>query len=818
MNRILAVLLAVVLVCPVNAQQLFVAHTGNGVVQLSLGAGDEPMMFSNFLQSSSSWKSSSSTDPYPQELDANGYPNNIAGGGALPYTVYGAVTLPSNYYAYTWVVDWQGSCGTNVTAGLELGAGGSVMPRFTILSGSSFVVGSSNDNLSLGGTNGYVTFTLANQETGAPGGLAPSFLAGATFSGCTNWRLYRATDAASLNAGNPFTPEMIAALEEANPLAIRTMGMNFDLNANRNNFVDEANAPPATVLSYMQGYWVPNLWAGSTTGTDQYAIGAASSTPPNWTNGEEMQAFIPNASAAQINASAAASDSGIVQLTVNATAALTTNQQVLVGNCQSDTAPLAYVVTVIDGTHIDLQGTTYGSSWSSCTGGIVTTTTININNRGAKFVVNDTGLGAPAIAADSLGTFVYDGVLNEVLYFSGAQSPRVPLAVLVQLANAVSAPLWFNFAPHIDNASVGDETQYINFHAKFGAFFELGNEWWNYVFPQAQWGTQRGYALGLPLGGNQALLGFVGLRYRQVMGIVTADWTGSASLLHRVNCWQESGTPSQFNNLNLLGTELCGTSCGNSAYQSLIGIDYDSSPNRPGDYTDGSCIALYFNGAQAVGSATNSSYGGNTLADITDLINAATEWADGDTADAYAFLDSDYRNGSGGSATASTLYYVAHSLFPTWVSTIADNWPSMKLYAYEGALQAVPPTATWLENQGDENYIVDAANINSLITAYRTTHYAFQIANDYCTQFLNAGTNVAGCSWLSLEGSSTDSGGQWSLLPGYVIPTPFSPYEMYYGICYLNNNSVCHQTGLHYRDLPGHPANDDRPVGLDMTG
>jgi hypothetical protein len=302
-------------------------------------------------------------------------------------------------------------------------------------------------------------------------------------------------------------------------------------------------------------------------------------------------------------------------------------------------------------------------------------------------------------------------------------------------------------------------------------------------------------------------------------GMVTSICTSGQSIGGSPTCITTNGTIGL--GWFTSGKALCGSSCGNSAYQSIVGTDYNASPNRPGDYTDGACFAIYFNGSQTAGEADPANYGGNTYAQISQaggLISQAATYAAGgasNIATALAWLDNDYRAGTGGATGQSTLSYVSTSIYPGMVSMLTANWPGMKLYAYEGGLQPIGPSAAWLASQGDSSSTTDAANIASLIAGYRSSPYALAIAYDYWQQFLNANAIVAGCAWLTLEGPPTGGGGQWSLAPGFIVPSPFTAYQMYWGICTMNHQAPCNQN-VNYllrRDLD--PAMDDNsPTGL----
>lgn len=763
-------------------------NNDTGQALISIGAGDEPNAFINFLKTVAV-VSNTATDPYPRELDSNGYPNNISsGGGALPHTLFGNTpVLPIDYYNYSWVIDWQGTCGSTSTAGLSWNTGAAI----TVSAGKGFVVGGTGFSLNVGGTNGSVTFTMADS---GPQIVTFSFPQGASYSGCTNVRVYRLSDQTALNAGQIYTPEFITALQHVNPSAIRTMGWTLGLLATESDLTNWAYRTPLTSITYSGSTWPTALWAGSTSGTDQYTIGAAPSTPGSYTDGEAFTAFVGNASAASISISGTSNNGGSVELTVSSSTTLANSQNLLIANCLANTAPAVYMISSKpDATHVILTQS-YSTGWSACTNGFINTTTIDTNGRGVKFVTADDGFGAPNIGANSLGTFIYDAPLGNYLWFNEGVTQQVPFEAQVSLANTVGVPLWVVIPPHLLLSSYASMVQYFSANLTRASFNEYDNEEWNFIFPQAQWAVQRGYQLGLSLSSNQAAFSFHGLQNRLYMATASSNWSQSASLLHRMNCSQEYATPSQVDTYELKGSSLCGTSCGNSVYQSVVGTDYNSSPNRPGDFTDGQCFAIYVNGSQFASnccSAGSTGYGGNTYAQITvanGLIAQGTNYAGGGSGitTALNWVDSDYRNGTGGATGQPTLAYVLASIYPGWVSEISSNWSSMGIYAYEGGPGNQCPTASWLASQGDSSSVTDAANCNSMLLGYKNDARAKALENDYIAQFLTAGTNVKAGAQLGLQG-----GGAWSLLPGYVIPAPFTTWQMYYGFCEINNRPSC---------------------------
>lgn len=758
----------------------------------------------------------------PTILDANLYPNN----GAVTNTMsWATILLPaSSYYSGNWEIIWTGGpFQINVDNGITI-----------VSDPQSCSNGDSSGNVShLKGTNCDVTYSYGANPSGNAQIPPGTWGTGTPVSGVA---LIRTSDKAAYLAGQIFTPEFLNILSALNPLVLRAMGMGFNVQQTENESSWGARLP-STAASFQMGngYWIPNDWAGSdTTHTDNYILTSYPNMPGSWTNSELFQASFTNGSNPALTITGAANDSGNseVRLTVSSTSALSTNQQVLVSNCAESLPPTVYTITVENGTTLDLQGTTYSSIWNDCPqsgggNGLLTTTTVNVGSRGAKFVLPmNSILSSPGIANGDTGTFVYDALLGVLLYSNGGIYGGLPPEMMVALANEAGKPLWFNIPPLWQTADVTSAIDYFNSNLNGDLYLEFNNENWNFATMGAQLFTQRGLGIGLITSSNEAMYSYIGLEIRQLFGAATSAWTKGSSHLHRVNAAQACcDTASDFSTYQLSGSVLCGTSCGNSTYQSKVGTDYDVSPNRPMDYSDAYSVATYFQGAQAQGGApTLASINGTCNGTVcTGLIASASCYASpssttcgtGGTAQlGLNFIDTDTRSGTyigysgclwnvagANSFTIGCMNNSSTGYAYQWNAQAAAD--GKQLIAYEGAWSGYGPTAAQLTALGDGNASTDATNINNLLIAYRSSSLFYTTYIFWNTTWF-ANSQAVGNSQLGIQGSgsSIPVGVQnWQLVTGIMPLATYQNYNAFEAINYLLN-----------RDLD--PANDNAPAFL----
>jgi hypothetical protein len=270
------------------------------------------------------------------------------------------------------------------------------------------------------------------------------------------------------------------------------------------------------------------------------------------------------------------------------------------------------------------------------------TVTINIAGRGAKTVVSNDGLTAlsvGAIAAGSLGTFTYDGILDKVLFNVNGLQASVPIEAQAQLANRVNANLWATIPPWASDNYVTNwaNTACSNLGSQFYLYPEYSNEIWNFSFPQTQWAFQRGTTFGF----SSPYQSYYGLRVRQIMGNLIPASGCVGHLLRYVEAFQAAGDATtvtyRFNGANLVP--------GNAAYNSFTGsANYSASPNRPIDVVETIAYAPYGTGTNLCESPDYNCT--PTSLNVPFYQALVTAWEASQSATAIALIDNDIRTGT----------------------------------------------------------------------------------------------------------------------------------------------------------------------------
>jgi len=287
-----------------------------------------------------------------------------------------------------------------------------------------------------------------------------------------------------------------------------------------------------------------------------------------------------------------------------------------------------------------------------------TTPTLNIAGRGAKTIVDATAgvLGVGEIVAGSLATFVYDAILDKVLYSttSGIAS-SIPTEVQVKIANELNVNLWINIPQYVDDAYVSSLAAVVrdNLNPQLTGYFAYGNEIWNGAFPGTAWSSARATALGF----SQLFQSWYSLRVRQIMGNITTVWTASRSQasLRRVIEWQAFGdsgvTTYRFNSTELAPSGVS-TGTGNALYSSYTGsANYTTPGQRAIDFADVGAYATYFAGASITGGGyAPTPYETTVIQNLANLFNA-----NANDPTALAILDNDIRQGTTSNITISSV-------------------------------------------------------------------------------------------------------------------------------------------------------------------
>jgi hypothetical protein len=471
----------------------------------------------------------------------------------------------------------------------------------------------------------------------------------------------------------------------------------------------------------------------------------------------------------------------------------------------------AYAATLAGATLTDGQ-TLQGQFTNANT---TTSPTLSLNGGGAVsiFGMTASALSVGQLSAGSQWTLIYDAKLNEWLAQFGPLSGEIPTSLQVQLANAVGMSLWYNVYCHTNDNGVAEVGAALS-----GLNGNLASEWcnevWNPGFPSTDWAIARGAALGFQTssgGTEQQAFDFYGLRVRQVMGALTTAY--GTTKLKRINAgWV--AFPTQSNNWRFAGTELCGTSCGNSLYAAAGLPDYNVSPNRPVDFSDALSYATYYNGA-VLNAPYSETYITADLAGCSvpgtnsgGLQCAADNYSAGDTAAAFAWIDNDVRQGMSdgvlGTETILSYTQATTGTFALWLAQVSGY--GKPIFNYEGGFQVLAPTTAQLQASNissinstlSSNAATYSATITNMITAYKLTSTFQTLVANFLTDFIAGSPSGSIPSWYTFCYGIQP----WSLCNGNLYGGFFTSYNAIENFNYLLN-----------RDLD--PAsNDNSPVGL----
>lgn len=580
----------------------------------------------------------------PTQIDVNGYPNTTLTAGQTISFAIGFVnsqTGPTEQWLFKWNPPGD--------AVYYLSAGWSVVTS----SGCSFT-GSNSSNTVITMTAGTPCRAVFTWNINPGSNLSTQFRAASYAPGSPKMVLCRLSDEARVDAGQYFTQEYLDKWSGLSLRTIRTMPWNSSIVQAATIHSMWAYRTTPNCLGWKSGRYPPSVWAGASTGTNQYTVSLPTdSSAAGWVDGEVIQASIGNAStSSSISISGAANNgSGLIRLTVPSSATLSTSQQVYVSGVSGTIeANGVQTVTVIDATHIDLQGSTFTNTYQSSSGGLnVLTLTVTGKTGGTKFIATEGG-HAPGVAFTSstistgLCTFVYDEILDVVKWVSGGITDSIPMEVQVSLANTLNVNLWTTiptFATKTyDYAKSEAALIRDSLSSNLSWYVEYTNETWNSGFPQFALMINQGSILGIS--GNS----MHSLRHRQMMDAISTVWaaTGrSASNLVRVLAWQGFGDSSMVSH-RLNSSQL--TTASNAKLLAYTGsINYTTAGQRAIDYSDSGAYAVYVSGALFTnGFAT--AYQSDATA-VTGIQNLADLFAaNSSDATALAIVDNDFRQGT----------------------------------------------------------------------------------------------------------------------------------------------------------------------------
>lgn len=686
-------------------------------------------------------------------LDAQGFPtqapqSNILINGAAPV-----------FTSTTYVMVWSGTRQLPVLFGNSItGCANVVGATVTGCSGFTTTVQQTAGS-------GSLTFTLQ------PGTWNIQFPTTGTYvAGAGTLAIYRLSDLARYQAGKLFTPEFEAQLSALRPRYIRTMGWVNSGNANFTNQCKWKYRQTTSDLTWGPKY-PPGAWSGNITGTDQFVAAPAPDTPlSGWQNCEVLIGYTSNA-ATQISISNITSNGGLCRLTVNSTAAITNGQTVWPAGFNGATCggnPLStYTATVINGTTLDLVGSTFGGSYTS--GGKVGIATLSVTGKsgGAKFIA-DAYLYPPYQNTSypaGLVSCLYNSLSDRAVCVpgTGIQS-LVPFEAQVQFANDIGSGLWAVIPFFAEDDYVSNEAAVLlALNPTNPALFEYSNEVWNSGFPQTTAARQLGNALGWSDSSGQNTFGWYALRVRQIMGnLIPVVWAGRTSQLRRGLMYQAGGDTTQLTRMTgsmlnpnsfpllcaYLGFTYTGGACPGST-------DYSAFSNRPADVVETIGGAPYASGANLCLQGLDAPCGTSDVntAWLQSLIDT---WNSGNTAAAIAMVDVDVRNNDTGSWTVTgsgTTFTTGtnHTLVigsKVWITVTGGTassgvTPVTALYRVTGATSNTFTMQPYTNGQsGGSNINAGTAGSGTMTVHRGSTAYNFQML---------AGTWWAFGEWLAAQ-------------------------------------------------------------------
>lgn len=572
------------------------------------------------------------------------------------------------------------------------------------------------------------------------------------------------TDARHAWAGG-FNDDFISKLAAEHPHHVRMLDVNTQINT-PSTPTDWNGFPTTSAWSYnlQHDWWAISNWFGTDSGTNSYFISCANGQACTYAltagapvDGDFIQFYNVNANTSTaptitITDAASVTSSAIPILELGGTQAhVFTTGSPTTGDTISltfNTTPVGAGTCLAGGTHTtaaytvlvsDTIGTVATGIFNIVAGdatlsaqSLVLTNrnpngntnfqlgwasnacilTISANITGAATEVVTIGqMSVGEIVANTLYTATYNAKLKGFLLSltAGGAWGSWPYIVQMQLAQAVSTKSGYQTACWLQTPLLWSDASFTSLmnlavanQCPGGMYHELSNEVWNnsaqaQEFPQAYY-----IAASLGLKGDDFV--YYQLRSRQLWGIASSIFGGITGNLHTINAWQQGLSVSG----GYTGNTLCGTSCGNQAYQNAIGIDYNSAPNRPIDYTRHLSEAPYYHGAmlntsyQASASygswsATSSSVSANVL-NVTGTVTGTIWWNQGVAGcDGTYIAPSTPTNPIGAQLTGTvttTLNGAVSNFVHTWTMTsTAGIFPGMWIYnATTGTINATVAT------------------------------------------------------------------------------------------------------------------------------
>lgn len=703
---------------------LFAPGGPSGAVQLNV---QPEGAFLNFMKGFQS--QSFSIGASPADLDDLGYPKTTLSALISGSILFNVGYAPNNTIRFKFK--------NTGTRNLKFGISTPVNVVSSTGAGTSYS-GGSNSNLDITFQGaGSVTFTLFNYASDQ---IGFAWLTGfANTTGTGELAFIREDDEVAYNAGEYWTPEYLALMQDLNPKTIRTAG--FNLTSGRgSNQSQFSNRTQVNSVSWLNDTYPSGILATiSTSNNIAYTCGnASSSNPAAYVRGETLRVVWPAAD--------------------NASSALTINRNFL------------------------------------GTKGVV-------RADGGAVGVGDIKAGSSIILVydDLLGKYIYSGNGSAGIAGSGGLTAEIPVEAQIRLAKDINAHLWINYPSWYtvpSCASLSTLVASATLGTQLNVYFELGNEVWNPGFCTTGLFATQGAALGFDPGDNRRYHGIYALRLCEIMPAITTAWLNAGrpqSSLMRVGAVQTVKDFVYQFTYRFDGTDL------NSLTYPLYGnytgsVDHDTAGHRPRDVLDVISYAPYHHGANFVDLDDVIANGGHyNPASATVLQTAARNFALGgaSAATALAWLDNDVRagliGGSGALGTDTLLYFFQSGGMYPLVEAVAASWAIdgrstlVTVEAYEGAFQCLAPSAATCTTLGiTADYLSSgltaagaSAALAALLVAYKNSSYGYNLAFDYLTQYRSFTHSVTPCWFLASGGS------QWSLLTGDIFS---SKYQTYYGV------------------------------------
>jgi hypothetical protein len=504
-----------------------------------------------------------------------------------------------------------------------------------------------------------------------------TLLSTTTYTGVTNIVMcktadYNVDNTCNTTAGHAawaggFNNDFVQTLAALKPGVIRYLDYN---NAIFGNPPDYANWATENYFSYwlQNNTFLPGRWFGSSTGTNATAISCTGNCTYLLTSGAPVDGDFVDFLNTNVNTTSAVTLTLTDANNVTSSAIPVLNPagnqiSVTVGGTptQGDTLSLTFTSSCLSGGSHTTAAYTVGASDSidnianqlvaivqadstvqaqpldvtgnSPIGGGWFYMGYAVNACALTVTTNITGSATESVSIGSyrIGTLeaaeryhaVYSAYLQAWVAYTGGIGAAWPWSLMVKLSNAVSTasglPVGCWLEPNLlwSNASFQSLATYAaaNPCNTGGTWFEVSDEVWNYDNDETGQAADLANALGM----GQDFAAYLGLKIRQFGAIARTAFSGSPSSLRFVYAFQLTSPTTDVT----AGTHLCGSSCGNTAYQNAVGTDYNSGADQPHNFITTLSEAPYYSGGNLANnyggwfastwSATSATVSGNVL-------------------------------------------------------------------------------------------------------------------------------------------------------------------------------------------------------------